>query len=200
MFFENLIPIYGAITWRWGQTKTFQKGFFTTGLQTSIGPLKVHEIGCSRQMRINFSISQAQKSVDIDMRTDANPYLNRNYFTLGKKRLDKKQTPWIQISTIQFFIRAALKTVVTSIKARASLRLKVARFVPGREGKSNLSFLFNTYGLPVLRILLSACDEMNWMQLGYLLGLRLVIPIVEIKCYNINVSGICEVPYSVTSL
>src|SRR5665647_3216230 len=109
------------------------------GLQTNIGLLKVPEIGYFRPKRQNFSNSWIPKYADITM-LNLMPTPTLTGTISSKERIAPKKNRRHGFKlNFHFSFRAAHK----GCEMRERTAVKVARFVHGRGGMSNPSFLFN---------------------------------------------------------
>ena len=136
--FKKLDSYIWEITWRWGKRRHPNKGH-----KWIFNKYWIPE--CPRKWVFQTKETKLLQFSDFQIRRhsmpklDANPYLDRSYFLERKNRI-KKQTPWIQ-TRFPFF--SSFEAAWKGCEMRERTAVKVARFVPGREGKSNLSFLFN---------------------------------------------------------
>jgi len=108
------------------------------GYSTSIGFLKVPENGSFRPKRQNFSNYQISKSAGISCR-NLMPTPTLTGTISSKERIAPKNRRHGFKLNFHFSFRAAHK----GCEMRERTAMKVARFVPGRGGMSNPSFLFN---------------------------------------------------------
>jgi hypothetical protein len=108
------------------------------GLQTNIELLKVPEIGYFRVKIPNFSNSWIPKYADITM-LNLMPTPTLTGTISSKESIAPKNRRHGFKLNFHFSFRAAHK----GREMRERTAVKVARFVPGRRGMSNPSFLFN---------------------------------------------------------
>ena len=122
---------------------------FCNGTQISIGPLKVPETGFLKQKSPSFSNFQMPKSAGT-LCSNLMPTPTLTETISSKERIASKSIHHGFKPDFRFSLRAARK----GCEMRERTAVKVARVVPGREGMSNHSFLFNfKYHLTFNRII-----------------------------------------------
>jgi hypothetical protein len=138
-YMTQMLPLghLWEITWRCGKRRHPNLKVIN-GLQTSIGPLKVHEAGFLKQKSLSFLNFQMPKSADT-LCSNLMPTPILTGITSLKERIASKSIHHGFKPDSYFSFEAARK--VSEMRERTAV--KAARFVLGREGKSNFSFLFN---------------------------------------------------------